>query len=215
MRSLIDFTDVQILGPSLEPLDLEEVKKARRFSATSMDTLFDIWTSAGREDFENMTGLQLLTATREMAMDGAPGDTEIQLGRAPVQSIVSITYDDGNNEEQTWDAANYTLLPKRTGGVGFETYPDLGRVALIANGSWPTTSTGSKSLRVRYVCGYGDAPGDVPELIIYALHMFVGSAHKYTEGLHDPKGTLATIPGVEQVLRCARTRRTVYPSRWA
>ncbi len=215
MRSLIDFTDVQILGPSLEPLDLEEVKKARRFSSTSMDTLFDIWTSAARQEFETMTNLQLLTATREMALDGAPSDDEIELQVAPVQSIVSITYDDGNNDEQTFDAANYTLVPKRSGAVGFERFPDLARVTLVQNASWPTTGPGKKSLRIRYVCGFGDAPGDVPELIIYNLHMFVGTAHKYTEGLQDPKGTLATIPGVASVVRNAKTVRRLYPSRWS
>ncbi len=216
MRSLIDFTDVQIEGPRLEPLDLDEVKKQRRFSSTSLDTLFDIWTSAGRQDFETMTNLQLLTATREMALDGVPADREIQLSRAPVQSIVSITYDDGDQVEQTFSAANYTLVPKRSGAVGFETFPALASVALVGDASWPTTGTGSKSLRIRYICGYGDAPGAVPELIVYYLHMFVGTAHKYGEGVQqDARGSLLEIPGVKQVLRSARTYRTLYPARVA
>ncbi len=218
MRSLIDFTDVQIEGPTIEPLDLDEVKKQRRFSSTSLDTLFDIWTSAARQDFEEMTGLQLLTATREMALDGVPDGRAIQLGRAPVQAIVSVTYDDADGVEQTFDAANYTLLPKRTGAVGFETFPGLSSVVLNASASWPmlassTTGTTGQSLRIRYLCGFGDAPGAVPELIVYALHQFVGTAHKYGESLQDPKGTLQEIPGVKQVLRNARTYRTLYPAR--
>lgn len=214
MRGLIDYTDVQITGPTIEPLDLDEVKKQRRFASTSLDTLFDMWIGAGRQDFERMTNLQLLTATREFALDCAPCDSEIQLSHAPVQSIVSIKYDDADNVEQTWSSSNYKLLPKRSGAVGFEDYPSLSSVALVGSASWPS-STGLKSLRIRYVCGYGDSPGAVPEVIVYALHMFVGTAHKYGEEIQDQKLLLLKVPGVEQVIRNARLGRTVLPERYA
>lgn len=209
----IDYSDVLITGPTLEPLDIEEVKKQRRFASTSIDTLFDMWIGAGREDFEEMTGLALLTQTREFALDGIPWQTEIQLNRGPVQSIVSIKYDDADNVEQTWDAANYTLLPKRTGATSVETYPSLGSVALVPSKSWPATGCGPKSLRIRYICGYGDAPGAVPNVIQYVLQMYVGTAHKYGESLQELRGSNLTIPGVEQVMRNARTRRTIVPTR--
>ncbi len=210
---LIDFSDVLNSGPTIEPLDLEEIKKQRRFQSASIDTLFDVYNSAARQDFEEMTNLALITQTREFALDGVPGQREIQLGRAPVQSIVSITYDDADNVEQTWDASNYTLLPKRSGATGFETCPALSSVALVPNVCWPVTGCGLKSLRVRYVCGYGAAPGAVPEVIQYALFMYIGTAHKYGESLQEMRGSNLSIPGVDQVMRNARTRRTVYPAR--
>lgn len=210
---LIDYSDVLITAPTIEPLDLEEIKKQRRFSSTSLDTLFDIWGSAGRQDFEEMTNLALLSQTREFALDGAPVQREIQLGRAPVQSIVSIKYDDGDNVEQAWDPANYTLLPRRDGATAFETYPALGSVALVPNSTWPVTGIGQKSIRIRYICGYGAGPGAVPEVIQYALFMYVGTAHKYGESVQEIRGVNLSIPGVDQVMRSARTRRTIVPSR--
>lgn len=209
----IDFSDVLITAPTIEPLDLEEIKKQRRFSSTSIDTLFDIWGSAGRQDFEEMTGLALLTQTREFALDGAPCQREIQLSRTPVQSIESIVYDDADNVEQTFDAANYTLLPKRDGATGFEPYPALSTVALVPNASWPVTGCGRKSIRIRYIAGFGSAPGAVPEIIQYALYMFVGTAHRYGESLQEMRGSNLTVPGVDQVMRNARTRRTIVPTR--
>lgn len=213
MRCLIDYSDVLIAGPTIEPLDLEEIKKNRRFSSTTLDTLFDIWNSGGRQEFEAMTNLALITQTREFALDASPCQDQIQLSRAPVQSIDSVTFDDGSGDEQTFAAENYTLLPKRDGATGNDPYPDLGCVALVSGASWPST-TGRKSLRIRYVCGFGDAPGAVPEIIVYYLHMFVGTAHKYGEGLQEPKTVLAMVPGVQQVLRNARTWRTIVPERW-
>lgn len=209
----IDYSDVLITGPAIEPLDLEEIKKQRRFASTSLDTLFDMWNGAARQDFEEMTGLALLTQTREFALDGVPWQAQIQLSRAPVQSIVSIVYDDADNVEQTWDASNYTLLPKRDGATSFETYPALGSVALVPFSTWPSVGCGSKSLRIRYVCGYGQAPGAVPEIIQYCLFMYVGTAHKYGESVQEIRGVNLSIPGVDQVLRNARTRRTIVPYR--
>lgn len=213
----IDYSDVLITPPVIEPLDLEEIKKFRRFSINSLDTLFDIWGSSARQDFEEQTGLALLTQTREFALDSIPVQSEIQLSRAPVQSIVSIKYDDVDGIEQTFDPSNYVLLPKRNGATGFETYPRLSTVALVRSSTttsaWPSIGSQPKALRIRYICGFGSAPGSLPELIQYALFMFVGTAHKYGESLQEIRGVNLTVPGVDTVMQHARTRRTIIPTR--
>lgn len=209
----IDVMDTLVTGQTIEPIDLEEVKKQRRFSSTSIDTLFDMWISASRQDFETLTGLNLLTSVREQAMDCFPYCNEIELVKTPVQSIVSVTYDDGSGVAQTFDAANYYLTPAV---AQKEPYPSRARLSLINGVSWPTTVAQPKAVRIRYTCGFGDAPGDVPELITYALYLFVGHAHRFSEEVQQGP-TLQRLPiGAQQIIRQAQMNAlsTLGPRRW-
>lgn len=205
----IGYSDSLIVAPTVEWKDIEEIKKQRRFASTSLDTLFDLWTSAARQHFEEMTSLQLLTATRCFALDSVPCQSQIQLGRAPVQSIVSVTYDDESWTEQTFDDANYRLV----GPNAVDVYPALRCIELVSGASWPT-GTGAKSLRINYLAGYGDAPGAVPEIIQYALMCYVGAFHKFGEELSEEKYTCLPI-GAQMVIRNAKALRTLVPrSTW-
>lgn len=209
LGAAIGYSDSLLVAPTIEPKDIEEIKKQRRFASTSLDTLFDMWISAARQHFEEMTNLQLLTATRCFALDASPCQSQIQLGRAPVQSIVSVTYDDDSGEEQTFDAANYRLV----GPNAVDVYPPLRCVELVTGASWPT-GTGWKSLRINYKAGYGDAPGTVPEIIQYALMCYVGAFHKFGEELSNED--LYCLPvGAQMVMRNAKALRTLVPrSTW-
>lgn len=206
--------DYLVTGPQIEPIDLQEVKKQRRFSSTSLDTLFDMWIGASRMQFEEETGLQLMTALRCFALDEGPSDPQIQLGRAPVQSIHSIVYDDDSGVEQVFDPANYRLAPP----LSVDTYPKLGVVELMPSCSWPSVNSGlSQALRINYWAGYGPAPGAVPSIITYALMMYVGTAHRFGEGVtaESRNSTVIEIPGLHNVIIEARgrTRRTLWPRR--
>jgi uncharacterized phiE125 gp8 family phage protein len=207
-RGEIGYSDSLIAGPTIEPIDLELVKKQRRFGSTSLDVLFDIWTSAARQHFEEMTGLQLLTATRCFALDAAPCHRRIQLGRAPVQSIESVTYL-SSGSEVALDASNYSLI----GPVGTkDVYPTLGTIELASSASWPTLDETSQSLRIYYKAGYGDAPGDVPELIKYALMVYVGAFHQHGEEVTALD--LKQLPvGAQMVIQNAKYKalRTLIP----
>lgn len=205
----IGYSDSLIVAPTVEPNDLEELKKQRRFSSTSLDTLFDLWNSASRQTFEEETGLQLTTAQRCFALDAAPSQRQIQLGRAPVQSIVSVKYDDDDGNEQTFDAANYRLV----GPAGVvDTYPTLRSIELVSGCEWPTTA-GAKSLRIYYLAGYGDTPGAVPEIVRYALMCYVGAFHKFGEDVTEGKDYTRLPTGAQMVIREARYRtlRTLIP----
>lgn len=198
MRGVIDTMDSLIVGPLLEPLDLEEVKKQRRFTATSQDTLFDLWISAARQHFEEQTGRQLITATWEYWLDAFPAQSAIELPHPPLQSVLSVKYDDGDGAEQTWDAANYRVIAP-AGDLA-----PRGRVALASGASWPSTIAQPAAVRIQFTAGYGDAPGDVPELIQHALLMILGHFHKYGEEVQDAKSTLAELPMGARLIMQAR-----------
>jgi len=202
-------TDTLITGPTVYPLDLEEVKKARRFSSTTLDTLFDLWISAATQYYESETGWQLIDATYEYTLDAFPEQSEIELPHLPLLEIVSVKYDVGG-VETTFDSSNYRMTPAE--GVPTK----RGRVSLLSGCSWPTADTQPAAVRVRYRAGFGSTPGSVPDLVKYALHTLVGHFHKYGEAVQDATTSLNEIPlGAKQVMLTARLQAmsTLKPTR--
>ena len=207
----IGFDDRLVTGPTLEPLDIEEVKKNRRFASTSLDTLFDVWVASARQQFEEETGLQLLTATRVFLLDEWPAGNCVLFSRGPVQSIVSVTYVDGDGVEQTMDAADYSKIPPLT---LVDTYPTPGGIQLASGVTWPTIATQAQAIRIQYVAGYGDAPGAVPEIVRHALYLYIGTFHQ--QGEETSEQEIYCLPvGAQMVIREAKghMRRTLYPRR--
>lgn len=199
--------DRLITPPVLWPLDLAEVKKARRFTTDSLDTLFDLWMQAATQIYEEETGYQLITAERELVLDGFPDGTVIEIPRPPLQGVISVKYLDNTGTEQTMSTADYVVPPVPSG-----VHPARGRVALVEGASWPTTVTQAGSVRVRYLAGYGDVPNDVPAIVKYALLMLVGHCHKYGEEMQEARTARTTINalpiGATSVMRAARLANT-------
>ncbi len=191
--------DSLIVRPTLEPLDLDEVKKQRRFSSTTLDTLFDLWISAARHYFEEQTGRQLLTAIWEYWLDGFPWDRRIELPHPPLQAVLSIKYDDGNGDEQTLDPDTYRVVAPAGD------YCRRGFVELKSGLSWPSAACQSASVRIQFSAGYGDAPGDVSELFKYALLMLVGHFHKFGEEVNEARANVLVLPlGAQAVMDAAK-----------
>ena len=200
MRGVIDTMDSLIAGPTVEPLDLEEVKKQRRFgNLTTLDTLFDLWISGARQYYEEQTGRQLITATWEYWLDAFPAQTAIELPHPPLQAVLSVKYDDGDGVEQTWDVANYRVIAPSGDRA------PRGRIVLAAGASWPTTLVQQAAVRIRYLAGYGDAPGSVPELDQHVLMTLVGHFHRYGEAVQDAKNALTDLPvGAKLIMQARR-----------
>lgn len=196
--------DLLLVPPVIEPLDLEEVKKQRRFSTTTLDTRFDAWIASARQQFEQLTGLQLITATRVFLMERFPVQPSIRFWRAPVQSVESVTYLDDSGVEQTLDPTTYEVYPPY---VSKEAVTP-GGVQLVASASWPTSLDRPSAVRITYKAGFGDAAVDVPELIKdYALMQYIGDFHRFTE--NQSEAEVYELPiGAKMVLRSCLGRMT-------
>lgn len=189
-------SDVLITPPVIEPVDLDEVKKHLRFTSTSEDTLLDTYIAMARGFFEEATGRQLIAATWERRMEGFTGP--IELPHPPLLEIVSVTYDDGDGAAQTVDEADYTIHAPSGPLAG------RGILTTVSGVSWPTTAGLEGSVRVRYRAGYGEQPGDVPELIKGALYFLVGYFHQYRSEVFatTPGTSLEQLPiGAQQIIR--------------
>jgi uncharacterized phiE125 gp8 family phage protein len=193
VRGVIDTTDTLITAPAMEPLDLDETKRALKIdsSNTDEDTLVDVWIAAAREYFEEQTGRQVMASTREYALDAFPADRQIEIPRPMLLGVTSIVYDDASGTEQTVDASTYDVLAPAG------SHSARGRVKLKSGLSWPTIGACEpKSVRIRYVAGYGYALGDVPSLVVGALYFLVGHFYAYREEVQKLGGgqTLAQLP---------------------
>lgn len=166
MRSLNPVEHL-ITGPTYAPLDLEEVKKALQFVETDADdTLIDTWINSSTQRFESQTGRQVMTAEWELWLDRFPRGA-IELTHAPLQAVTSIKYVDTDGVLQTLSTAEYQVKTPQGPRC------DRGWVESAYGYTWPSTRDESGSVRIRYTAGYGDAQGDVPELVRSALYMLV------------------------------------------
>lgn len=207
----IPYEDRLVEGPAIEPLDLEEMKKNRRFSSTALDTLFDVWASSARQMFEEQTSLQLVTGQRVFLIDEAPVGNVLMVSRGPVQAIVRVDYVDGDGAVQEFDADSYEMIPPV---ATVDTYPTPGGIQLVNSSSWPTLDSRKQALRVYYTAGFGSAFGSVPEVIKYALMQYVGMFHRFNEEITEKQLYQLPIGAQQVIFECkSRMKRTVVPRR--
>ena len=141
-------------APEAEPVTEAEARVQIRFPGTGEADLITELITTAREEYEALTGRQLITATWELRLDAFPScNGTIELLHAPVQSIASVKYFDTDGDEQTWDAGNYLLDP----------YSLPGRLDPAFSVSWPATRERTNAVKVTFVAGYGDAAANVPK----------------------------------------------------
>lgn len=98
-----------ISGPSVEPLTLDQVKKQLEISVS--DTTHDIQLASmiqeAREQWEHDT--DSVTCYQTLRIKVSDFYDGFELPKGPVESVTSLQYYDGNNNLQTYSAANYSL----------------------------------------------------------------------------------------------------------
>lgn len=158
-------------APAAEPVSLTEAKLHLRVTSTDEDTLITSLISAARQWIEEQTYRQLVTATWDLVLDDFPsGRDPIRIPRAPLRTVTSISYKDGNGETQTVSTAVYAVSATR----------QPGEIRLKYGQVWPTAQDTPDAVTVRFNAGYGDAD-DVPDLLKAAVKLLVGQWYEYRE----------------------------------
>lgn len=140
-----------ITAPTLRPISLAAAKLHAKIDHATDDALIDALIVAATERAEHYTGRKLISQTWEYVVSDF--EDIMRLPFAPVQSITSIKYMDTDNVEQTLASSVYDLID--------EALPP--RVVLKYGQTWPSVYDAQDAVRIRYVAGYGDNPGQVPE----------------------------------------------------
>lgn len=145
----------QIDPPLVEPVSVAEVLDSFRgddeaaFTQQATRLIRSL-----RRHAEARIGRALITQTMELVLDAFPS-AEIDLLIPNVQSIVSVTYIDPDQQTVTLDPSAYSLDKDSTPSWLLPAYDT----------TWPETLNTTNALRVRFKVGYGDTAEDVPEEI--------------------------------------------------
>ncbi len=176
-----------ILNPEVEPISLAEAKAHMVVEYGNDDALISSLITAAREYVQEVQWRSLIKQTRELQL-AAFGNRAIPLSYGPVQEITSIKYIDVNGTEQTLSADTYYLDAVNE------------QVVLAYQKDWPSTRYQPDAVKIRYICGYGDAGSDVPESTRAAIKLLVG--HWYANREAASPVNLKDIPiGVDNLLQ--------------
>jgi uncharacterized phiE125 gp8 family phage protein len=155
--------------PALEPISLAEARDHLREDGTEQDVLIAGLIAAVRQHQEDTLGLALVSQTHALRLDSFPD--EIELPRAPVQSVTSIAYVDTAGAAQTLSAVSYTV----------DIYSTPARIIPAYGLSWPDTRDVPNAVTVTYVAGYGATAAAVPDTLRSAALMRVADLYENRE----------------------------------
>ncbi len=159
------------VGPTIEPLTLEEAKSQLIVSTTADDTLITSLITVARRKVEQDTGLQLITATYNGFLDAFPcGRGEIRIPIYPVAGLNEIHYVDLNGDSQT--------IVKED--VQLEEFARPAIIVPLSGESWPSTKAETlRAVTVDFDAGYGDAASNVPGDLIHAIKLVLTHLYEH------------------------------------
>jgi uncharacterized phiE125 gp8 family phage protein len=183
-----------VVTPNEGPvLDLEYVRTHLRAVTDVEDDLLLGYVAAAAAYWEEQTGRPILHTVFELWLDAFPmsngvSPTRIELPRAPLVSVASVTYIDGNGDEVAFTdgASPETVSWRAVAPQGL--HAACGWVEPISGLSWPTAAVQSDAARIRFTAGYAASADGVPALIKAHLLMLVGGMDQFRGNLHYSEG---------------------------
>ena len=137
-----------ITGPD-ELITVDDVAEFIRAEfSESEENLIETLITAARQMCEDYLFRKIGVQTVELRNKGFPVNNAPISLPAPLISVTSIKYLDGDNIEQTLDSSEYVVSDSEPG-------------LITPVNSWPETSAAGDSLRIVFVAGYSD-PGESP-----------------------------------------------------
>ena len=212
MYDLIDFQDTIVTPPTTEPVTLAFARKHTKAISTAEDELLETWLVSGREVFEEETGRQVITAIRERWLDAFPYGGKIELPFPPLQEVLSVSYINANGDLVSFDEGDSPGTPRWRFQAPQGTFAGRGYVEPKSGLTWPIARAEGGAVRIRYRCGYGDAPASVPALIKSTICLLASSSDQFRSEQHlAPRSTaLVQLPfGAAQAFR--RFKYTALP----
>lgn len=176
----------------VEPVTLEEAWAHLRIDAfpnddspPALESDDDFWlTNIGipgaRAWAEGYLGLTVAPATLEWSANGFPDTIELPFG--PVREIVSVTYADEDDVDQTADPLTYVFNPYATPAT------------LKPVDDWPAAYDKDRSVRVQYVAGYSDDSPATPMPPDVKIGILLMLGHLYENRESNTSATISAIP---------------------
>lgn len=139
------------------PVSLEDIKRHIRITHNNDDLYLTDLLHSVTDYIQDIVSKQYITATRIYTLGQFPSCSFIALPNSPIQSIVTFQYMSAVDESgfSVWtnvDSGSYYLVKDRIPG----------RIYLKEGSSWPFAINREAAVSIKYTCGYGLSPGDVP-----------------------------------------------------
>lgn len=177
-------------APAIEPVLLAEAKQHLRIEHALEDDIITSWITAAREWCENYQQRAYITQTLTLTMDDFPAG-DIIVPRPPLQTVTSIMYDDVDNTNTEFVAANYLT----------DTSSDqFGRIALALNVSWPSVYGQAGDVVVTCQVGYGATGAFVPSAVRSAIKLLVGHFYEHREAVSEGSAMTEVPMAVKSLL---------------
>jgi len=191
-----------ITAPATEPVTLGEAKAWTKVDGSEEDPLLTSLITAAREAAEQFLRRCLISQSVRLTLDlersgldlgegvydlpvsalygGLP--SVIELPKAPVQSITSVTTYDTADTSAVYSSANYRLNS------------DGNRLVLGSSATWPSNLRPVGACEVVYVAGYGATGSSVPQSIRNAMLMHI-------KAMYDGRDTCDMPENCQRLLR--------------
>jgi uncharacterized phiE125 gp8 family phage protein len=125
----------------------------RHNTLSNEDDLLSAWIESARQYVEDATWRKFITQTHDLYLDRFEDKILIPFGN--LQSVTHVKYFDSDGTENTLTEGTDYIV--ETNGEAH------GRVLKAYGATWPSfTPYPSNPVRIRFICGYGDAASDVP-----------------------------------------------------
>lgn len=171
---------VQTSPPAAAVVTAAEMREHLRLDSTAQDDYLEALVAAATRSIEAEMNRQMITATWAMHLPGFWSGS-VEIPRAPLQSVGSITYTDTDGASQTLATSSYTVV----------TAALVGRVHTAYGVSLPSTRGVPQAVTINFDAGYGDAStdvhtGDIHAVKLLAAHWY-GNAEAVTVAGPEPK----------------------------
>lgn len=157
----------RIFAPSVEPVDLADVKAHLRVDHTVDDQLISGYISAAREQAEGILQRTLITSKWSATFEKFDSKG-LPLRKADVISVETVQYIDSNGATQTLAPTEYRLIKSRAPALLIPAF----------NKRFPNTRTDPEAVTVSYTAGYGATPANVPAPIKQWIMLRVGDLYE-------------------------------------
>lgn len=170
----------RVAEPTTEPFTLDQMKNYLRVDDDTDDEFISALISASRERVEDVTGRCLMPQQWQLGLDRFPYRTgEILLPRAPLLSVDSITYLDGDGQRVTIDGSLYTV----------DTLSEPTRIRPARNTSWPQHVPDTNVILITFTCGYTVVPQSLQQAMRLIAASYYDNRAEVVQG-----ASFATLP---------------------
>lgn len=160
---------VQTVAPTKEPITLAEAKLFMRILEDDDDALITSMIVGAREYAENYTNRQLMPATFELTLNSFAQD--LQIPKAPLNSITKIEYMDVDGMYQTLDTSLYY------------SYGENGTSKLHFESGLPTFKDDKRAVKITFTSGYTTVPSSIVSFIKVLVSTMYENREQYVIGV--------------------------------